>query len=118
MKQNLEELRSTIEEHKLLCLQLSNVDCEGNRDGSKVFLKKGRKYTYVDYGNGSNNSGLYLVDKDNNVYTIKAYGQRGYYKGSVQSVMEQYKTELVRIEAALQRKSETGSYGALALSLY
>ena len=51
---------------------------------SKVNIKHGRKYTKIDL----NDSGRYMVDKEGNIFGIKAYGviHRGHRYGTLDTV--------------------------------
>jgi len=73
------------EELLLLKLKASKVDCEGNRENTKTSIKVRNKYYAVDYGT----SGKFLIDRsDNRVFSIKAYGQKGYFLGYIEDVYQ------------------------------
>ena len=116
--ENMKIFRGIIEEHKLLMLKISNVDCEGNRANSLVFLKNKTKYVYVDIGQKDNkyHSGLYMIDKDQSVFSIKGYGQKGYFRGTVDTVITKMKEDIENMKQGLIRREETGTYGHLALN--
>ena len=116
--ENIEVFRGLVEQHKLIGLKISNVDCEGNRDNSNIFLKNKTKYIYVDFGQKDNkyHSGMYMIDKEQNVFSIKAYGQKGYCRGTIQTMILKYKEDIENMKQALLRREETGSFGSLALN--
>lgn len=116
--ENIKVLKEVIEEHKLTMLKISNVDCEGNRANSNVFLKNKTKYIYVDIGQKDSkyHSGLYLIDKDQNVFSIKAYGQKGYFRGTVETMITKHKEDIENMKQALLKREETGNFGALTLN--
>jgi hypothetical protein len=60
----------------------------GWQDNSKVTVIPGKKYIKVDVGT----SGKYMVDKDENIWGIKAYGQihHGHNYGTLDTINEWY----------------------------
>ena len=113
--QQMEEFRELVQEHNLLMLKIHDVDCQGNRDNARAILKIRRKYVYLDVGNGSYDSGKYLIDAQNQVWSIAAYGQKNHYLGDLSQMIVDYNKEIQIIKEALARKQETGSFGMIAL---
>ena len=118
--ENTEVFRELIEQHKLIGLKFSNADCETNRDNNNIFLKNKTKYIYVDVGQKNNkyHSGLYLIDKEQNVFSIKAYGKKGYFRGTIDTMNLKYKEDIENMKQALLRRTEKGSYGNLTLNFW
>lgn len=94
---DLVQFANKFEEFLLLELKANGVDCQGNRDAVRTSIKHRNKYFAVDYGT----SGKFLVDKDMNVYSIKAYGQKGYLRGSLNEVSNQIEKNIETLQRVL-----------------
>lgn len=90
INEKIEKLKRIVQEYKFLNLKISKLDCIGNLMNSIVRLIPKSKYVYLDVGT----SGYYLIDKDLSVYNIKAYGQKGYFKGNIDMVIEEYQEKI------------------------
>lgn len=75
-----------LEAEKIEYLRKSKLDCQANIDNAKVTIKPGNKYSKVDVGS----SGKYMVDKEGNIFGIKAYGQihKGHHYGTLTTTNE------------------------------
>lgn len=89
MDQEIVELAKKLDEQQALTLRLNGYtnECFFNADGSltneyKVNLKQKKKYVYLDVGS----SGKFLID-DQGVWSIKSYGSKNHFKGSVAQVL-------------------------------
>lgn len=82
-----------LREHQIVDLAKRGVDCPANRADCFVTIKPRRKYTLVDVGR----SGKYMIDADENIYGIKAYGviHRGHQYGTLDTINEYYWGEYV-----------------------
>ena len=71
----IKEFAELLEKEQIERLHNDGLACEANILNARVSIKPGKKYTKVDVGS----SGKYMVDKDGNIFGIKAYGviQRG-----------------------------------------
>jgi hypothetical protein len=88
MNKRIEDLARLLEKEQLEQLIINKVDCEGNRHNHKVSIKEGNKYIKVDVGT----SGKYMIDKEGNIWGIKAYGQihKGHYYGTLDTINNYY----------------------------
>ena len=109
MNQEILELAKKIEEEKALELKSEGYtnECFFNLDGSltndyKVSLKQKKKYIYLDIGT----SGKYLIDAEG-VWTIKAYGQKNRFKGSVASILASVEENIKKLNELLNLKAGT-----------
>lgn len=83
---------------KLLCEKITKesqerltkvgLGCQDNLDNAIAHYKIGNKYIKVDVGS----SGRYMIDKEGNIYGIKAYGviHKGHYFGTLDTVDDYY----------------------------
>ena len=83
-KEKLQRLAEKIEQEQIQRLHNRNLACQANIDNCKVKIKEGKKYTKIDVGT----SGKYMVDKEGNIYGIKAYGviHKGHYFGTLDTI--------------------------------
>lgn len=109
MKQEILELAKKMDDLQVLNLKLGGYvnECFFNLDGSltdqyKVSLKQKKKYVYLDVGD----SGKYLID-ENGVWSIKAYGQKNYFKGSVAIVLASVNENIGKLSEAINLKAGT-----------
>jgi len=82
------EFAELLEREQIERLHQNKLDCSDNIHNAKVSVKKGNKYTKVDVGS----SGKYMIDKEGNIWGIKAYGviRRGHYYGTVDTIHSYY----------------------------
>ena len=80
----LEQFANLLEKEQIERLHQDNLACQTNIDNAKVSVKEGNKYTKVDVGG----SGKYMIDKEGNIFGIKAYGviHRGHYFGTLDTI--------------------------------
>jgi hypothetical protein len=73
-----------LESEKLRGLVLHGVDCEANRNNSKISVKWGKSWIRVDVGG----SGNYMVDAAGDIFGIKAYGvpHLGHHYGNLETI--------------------------------
>lgn len=69
-EEKLNAFAALVQKEQLLQLLRSNYSYEGNERDCRVELKTGRQYAKIDVGS----SGKYMVDKNGNIFGIKAYG--------------------------------------------
>jgi len=67
----IEDFAKLLEAQQIEELRRKKLDCLANIANCKTKIVKGSKYTKVDVGS----SGKYMVDRDGNIFGIKAYGQ-------------------------------------------
>lgn len=79
----IKELGEVLEKSMIDSLVRRNLDCEGNINNARVKLICKKKYVYVNVGS----SGHFLVDKDERVYTIRGYGQKGCFVGLIEDMI-------------------------------
>ena len=84
------ELKEVMQQYKFYDLKVSQCDCVGNLMNGIINLKEKQKYVYLDIGT----CGKYLIDSDNNVWNIKAYGQRGAYENPIETVIINLKKQI------------------------
>jgi len=79
-------LARLIEHEQVKRLYRDNLACEANLNMCKVKIKEGRKYTKLDVGN----SGKYMIDRDGEIYGIKAYGviNKKHHYGNIYTINE------------------------------
>jgi len=84
----IEDFAKILEEQQIEELKRKKLDCSANLANSRVFIIPGSKYTKVDVGS----SGKYMVDKDGNIFGIKAYGKvhKGHRFGTLQTTDNYY----------------------------
>ena len=88
MDVKIKELAKLIEKQHIEKLYKDNLDCVANILQSKTSIKEGKKYIKIDVGN----SGKYMVDKEGNIFGIKAYGviHRGHQYGTLETIDQYY----------------------------
>ena len=88
MKEKIEAFARLLEKEQIEDLRKRNLACEANIHNSKVSIKEGNKYTKVDVGS----SGKYMIDKEDNIWGIKAYGviHKGHYFGTLETINDYY----------------------------
>ena len=81
-------LAELIENQSIAELAKKGLACESNVEACKVIIKRGRKYFKIDIGT----SGRYMVDREGNIYGIKAYGQihLGHSYGTLNTIDDYY----------------------------
>jgi len=86
--EKLKNFAVKLETQQIQMLHYSKFDCQANRDSSRVSIKEGKKYTKVDVGT----SGKYMIDKEGNIFGIKAYGviHRGHCFGTLDTIDDYY----------------------------
>jgi len=69
-------------------LRKDKFNCPANMLECKVTIKPGKKYTKVDIGG----SGRYMIDREGNIYGIKAYGviHKGHSYGTLDTINQYY----------------------------
>jgi len=102
INEQIKKLKDVVQYYKFLDLQVSKLDCVGNLMNTIVRLIEKKKYVYLDIGT----SGYYLIDEDNRVYNIKAYGQKGYFKGNIEDVIKEYQVRIDYMTNEIERKVE------------
>lgn len=70
MKEKIKKLAKLIEEQQIERLHKTGLDSEVNILNCKTKIIEGRKYTKIDIGH----CGKYMIDKEGNIFGIKAYG--------------------------------------------
>ena len=86
----IKKLKDVKQYYHFLDLQVSKLDCVGNLMNSIIRLIEKNKYVYLDVGTG----GVYLIDCDDNVYSIKGYGKKGYFVGKIEVVTQDYQKKI------------------------
>lgn len=83
----LQRLAQLIEEQTAESLKARGLWIGNERD-AKVTITPGTKYTKVDRGS----SGKYMVDRDGNIWGIKAYGvpHKGHHYGTLDTIDQYY----------------------------
>ena len=78
------EFAELLEREQIERLQRNNLACDANIQNARTSIKEGKKYTKVDVGS----SGKYMIDKDGNIFGIKAYGviHRGHHYGTLDTI--------------------------------
>ncbi len=84
MKEKLKQFAELLEKEQIDKLHKDNLACEANIRNSRVSIKEGKKYAKVDVGS----SGKYMVDKEGNIWGIKAYGviHKGHQYGTLNTI--------------------------------
>lgn len=70
MLDKIKKFAERIEVQQIERLKKLDLGCIVNIDNAKVTIKSGKKYYKVDVGN----SGKFMVDAQENIFGIKAYG--------------------------------------------
>ena len=89
MKQEkLQKFAELLEREQLEDLERQGLTCADNTANCKIEIKPGRKYIKIDEGY----SGKYMIDKEGNIYGIKAYGviHKGHYYGTLDTIEDYY----------------------------
>lgn len=88
METMIKELAGLIEKQSVERLITDNLGCEDNIRHCKTTIIVGKKYTKIDKGT----SGKLMIDKDGNIYGIKAYGQihKGHCYGTLETINQYY----------------------------
>lgn len=88
LNQKLKSFAELLEKEQIEELYKNNLACKGNIEASKVSIKEGNKYFRVDVGT----SGKYIVDREGNIFGIKAYGviHRGHVFGNLDTIQNYY----------------------------
>jgi len=84
METKLKALCDKITKERQERLTKTGLGCQCNLDNAVAHYKLGKKYVKVDIGS----SGRYMIDKDGNIYGIKAYGviHKGHYFGTLDTI--------------------------------
>ena len=90
MKQieKIERFAKLLEQEQIEDLRKNGFTYQEHNNHCKVEIIEGRKYTKVNVGD----SGKYMVDKQGNIYGIKAYGQvhKGHQYGTLDTIEDWY----------------------------
>ena len=88
MKDKIKQFAKLLEWQQVKRLHEKGLACEDNIRLSKVTIKEGKKYVKVDIGS----SGKYMIDKEGNIFGIKAYGviHRGHRFGTLWTINDYY----------------------------
>ena len=80
----LKEFAELLEKEQIEDLHRRKMACPANISNCRVSVKSGNKYTKVDVGG----SGKYMVDKQGNIFGIKAYGviHKGHFFGALDTI--------------------------------
>jgi hypothetical protein len=88
MKEKLEALRALIEKETIerYAKDYPNITGICLENSTRVTVKPGKKYIKVDVGS----SGKYMVDDEQNIWGIKAYGviHHGHYYGKLDTIQD------------------------------
>lgn len=84
MKEKIKAFAELLEREQIEQRHKDNLACEANLMNCKVTIKEGNKYVKVDIGS----SGRYMIDKEGNIYGIKAYGviHLGHHYGTLETI--------------------------------
>ena len=84
----LQLLCDKITEQRKEFLTIRGLGCEANLLNAKAIYRVKRKYTYIDIGQ----SGKYMINKDNEIFGIKAYGviHNGHFYGTLDTIDHYY----------------------------
>lgn len=85
---NIQKFAEKVERGQIERLKEKNLGCEANILNARTKIITGRKYTKVNVGG----SGKYMIDKDGNIFGIKAYGQvnKAHHFGNLETVDSYY----------------------------
>ena len=88
MEEKLKALCDKITQETQANLVKRHLGCQDNLDNAIAHFKIGNKYTKVDVGS----SGKYMVDKESNIWGIKAYGQihKGHFYGTLDTINDYF----------------------------
>jgi hypothetical protein len=88
MNNKLEKLAKLISTEKRERFIKDGFTASIHEKAFEVRIKPGKKYTKVDVGD----SGKYMIDEDENIWGIKAYGviHKGHHYGTLDTVDEYY----------------------------
>ena len=88
MEEKLKALCDKITQETQLNLIERDLASVSNLEAAVAHFKIGNKYTKVDIGS----SGKYMIDKEGNIWGIKAYGQihKGHYYGTLDTINQYY----------------------------
>jgi hypothetical protein len=88
MHEKIKQFAELLEKQQIERLKKDNLGCEANIINVKVSIKEGKKYTKVNIGH----SGRYMVDREGNIFGIKAYGviHHGHYYGTLDTINQYY----------------------------
>jgi len=80
----LEQFANLLEKQQLERLHNDSFTYTGHEKNAKVSIKEGKKYTKADV----DNSGKYMIDREGNIFGIKAYGviHRGHQFGTLDTI--------------------------------
>ena len=84
----LDRFAQLLESQTLERLHKEGINYEGHERSAKVTVKPGNKYYKVDVGT----SGTYMVDREGNIWGIKAYGviHHGHHCGTLETINQYY----------------------------
>lgn len=87
-QEKLKNFAETLQKQQIERLDRDNMGCDINIINVKTSIKEGKKYTKVDVGT----SGKYMIDKEGNIFGIKAYGviHRGHNYGTLDTIGNYY----------------------------
>lgn len=108
LKGKIRKLAKRMDENVALSNQLSGYTDPAHKRVHKLIPKK--KYVYVDELSGSQQSGKLLVDPTGNVFSIKAYGQKGHYQGDVDRVIAKIERDNASLMKGLKQKAQKNTF--------
>ena len=84
MEAKIKTFAELLEKEQIARLYKDGLNCQANIEACKVKIKGGKKYIKIDVGN----SGKYMIDKEGNIFGIKAYGviHRGHQFGNLDTI--------------------------------
>ena len=93
----LQQFAEMLEKQTLERLHDDGITYEGHEKSAKVDVKEGNKYTKVNVGS----SGKYMVDREGNIFGIKAYGviHKGHHYGTLNTVNNYYWGDYIAYKA-------------------
>lgn len=122
LKAKIRELAKKLEQETLLEHELSGFKYRNSPDHREIWkqsaihrVKPKKKFTYIDYGVETNQSGKFLIENEGAdagvVWRIKAYGKKNYPVGNVESVMKITEHNIAELTRAIKDKAEKGNFG-------
>lgn len=84
MIDKIHRLAELIEKQSKETLIKNGLGCQCNIEQCKTKIKQGKKYIKIDIGT----SGKYMIDKDGQIFGIKAYGviHKGHFYGTLDTI--------------------------------
>lgn len=122
LKEKIRKLARVSSENRVLDFKLSGYIKEGDPKGMNSMwykdathsIKPKKKYTYIDYGNPTYQSGKFLIENEGSnkgiVWGIKGYGKKGHYIGDIDNVIAKVEKDNASLVKGIMEKARGNSF--------